>query len=82
MYQHENFHSSLIKATFHLTISMRGQRATDKVERNNITGVAGKIQRMVTSQELWTFFNGYNVVSVFDLQPRDALECQKSVSEK
>ena len=26
---------SLIKATFHLTISMRGQRATGKIQRNN-----------------------------------------------
>ena len=25
----------LVKATFHLTISMRGQRATGKIQRNN-----------------------------------------------
>ena len=25
----------IIKATFHLTISMRGQRATGKIQRNN-----------------------------------------------
>ena len=26
---------SRVKATFHLTISMRGQRATGKIQRNN-----------------------------------------------
>ena len=27
--------SVCLKATFHLTISMRGQRATEKIQRNN-----------------------------------------------
>ena len=27
--------NSTLRATFHLTISVRGQRATDKIQRNN-----------------------------------------------
>ena len=33
--------NEILKATFHLTISMRGQRATGKLKRIIITGVAG-----------------------------------------
>ena len=37
---------------------------------------------IITITELRAFFNGSNVVGVFDLHARDASECQKSLSEK
>ena len=36
---------------------------------------------LLPSRELWAFFNGQNVVGVFDLHAQDASECQKSSSE-
>ena len=36
---------------------------------------------LLPSQELWAFFNGQNIVGVFDLHAKDALECQKFLSE-
>ena len=31
----ERFENDIVKATFHLTISVRGQRVTGKIQRNN-----------------------------------------------
>ena len=59
------------KATFHLTISMCGQRATGKIQRNNYHhGNCGPSS------------TGKTMSDFFDLHARDALECQKSLSEK
>ena len=59
-----------LKAIFHLTIPMRGQCATDKIQRNDYHhGNYGPSLR--------DFF-----VGVFDFHARDASECQKSFSEK
>ena len=58
------------KATFHLTISRRGQCAVGKIERNNYHHVScGSSLTGKTS-------------SVPNLHARDASECQKSLSEK
>ena len=56
-----------IKATFHLTISMRANHATGKIQRKKLP-----------SRELQAFSYGQNDVGVFDLQTRDASECQKN----
>ena len=59
------------KATFHLTISMRGQRVTGKIQRNNYHhGSCGPS------------LTGTGDVGVLDLHARDASECQKSLNEK
>ena len=62
-------HRYRLKATFHF--SMRGQRAKGKIQRNNYHHGSCR-----------PFLTGKNVVGVFDLQARDASECQKSLSEK
>ena len=67
--QRINTHFYRIKATFHLTISMRGQRAAGKIQRNNYHH--GSCESSLTG-----------VLGVFDLHARDASECQKSLSEK
>ena len=48
-----------VKATVHLTISMHGERATSKIERNNyIMGVAGRLKRVTRRQCLWSLRTG------------------------
>ena len=56
----------LLKATFHLTIPMRGQGATGKIQRNNYHH--GSCGPSLTGKTL-----------IFIM---DASECQKSLSEK
>ena len=47
------------KATFHLTISMRGQRATGKIQRNNYrNGSCGPYLTGKTSSVLFIFMHG------------------------
>ena len=62
---------SRLKATFHLTISMRGQRATDKIQRNNY--YHGSCGPSLT---------GKTMSAVFDFRARDPSEYQRSLSEK
>ena len=60
-----------LKASFHLTISMRDQRATGKIQRSNYRhGSCGPSLTGKTSS-----------VSLI-LRACDASECQKSLSEK
>ena len=54
---------------------------TDQVHRN-MYGIDLGLGLLLPSRELWAFFNGQNIVGVFDLHTRDATECQKSLSEK
>ena len=61
----------LIKATFHLTISMRGQRATGKIQRNNYNYHHESCEPSLTGETSW-------VPLIFT----QASECQKSLSEK
>ena len=44
----------MLKATFHLTISMRGQRATGKIQRNNYHH--GSCGPSLTSKTMSVFF--------------------------
>ena len=63
---------SFLMATSHLTISMRGQRKTAKIQRKNCH------QRncgMSLTGETY-------VVRVFDLHTQDASKCQKLLSEE
>ena len=62
---------TLIKATFYLTICVRGKRATGKIQRNNYRH--GSCGPSSTGKTMSVFF---------DLHARDASECQKSFSEK
>ena len=75
-----------LKATFHL-ISMSGQRPTGRIQRNkgyfslnNFYAWAAcngqNSKEYLPTRELRPFFNGQNVVSVFDLHAQDASECQ------
>ena len=48
-----------VKATFHLTISMRGQRATGKIQRNNCHhGIYGPSLTGKTSSVSFIFTHG------------------------
>ena len=59
------------KATSLSTISMRWQRATGKIQKNNYLHGNCGLSLM-----------GKNVVGVFNFHALDASECQKSLSEK
>ena len=47
----------------------------------NMYGIDLGLGLLLPSQELWAFFNGQNIVGVFDLHTQDASECQKSLCE-
>ena len=53
---------------------------TDQVH-GNMYGIDLGLGLLLPSLELQAFFNGQNVVGVFDLHAQDASECQKSLSE-
>ena len=54
--------------------------STDQVH-GNMYGIDLGLGLLLPSRELWAFFNGKNVISVFDLHAQDASECQKLLSE-
>ena len=55
--------------------------ATTNQVHGNMYEIDLSLGLLLSSQELWAFFNGQNVVVVFDLHAQDALECQKLLSE-
>ena len=62
-----------LKAAFHLTIDMRGQRAMGKIQRNNYHH--GSCGPTLTGKTMTVFL-------IFMPFLKDTSECQKSLSEK
>ena len=55
--------------------------ATTNQVHGKMYGIDLGLGLVLPSRELQAFFNGQNVVSVFDLHAQDTLECQKLLSE-